>query len=42
MKKFLLLTVIALILFNCESKKTPDAPQNDSQIVIGANRQYLF
>lgn len=35
MKKFLLFTVIALILFNCESKKTPDAPKDDSQIVIG-------
>jgi len=35
MKKFLLFTVIALVLLNCESKNTTDAPQADNQIVIG-------
>jgi hypothetical protein len=35
MKKILLITVIASILFNCESNKTPDSQQSNNQIVIG-------
>jgi len=35
MKKFLLFTVIALILMNCESKTPIDTPQADNKIVIG-------
>ncbi|WP_026815369.1 alpha/beta hydrolase [Arenibacter certesii] len=33
--RILLISVIALTLWNCEAKKTPHAPPSDNQIVIG-------